>query len=91
MWEEVIKVAVSNGIWAVLFVALLIYQLKDSATRESKYQKTIEALTERYAVVEDIKEDIEDIKETLTEVASIKSSSKISSSKHKQHNLKQNV
>ena len=65
MWEQVLQVAVSNGIWAVLFVALLIYQLKDSAKRELKYQQTIEVLTQKYAVVEDIKQDIDEIKDVL--------------------------
>ena len=65
MWEEIFNAALSNGIWTVLFVALLIYQLKDSAAREEKYQKTIEILTQKYAVVEDIKEDILEIKSTL--------------------------
>ena len=65
MWEEIFKVAFSNGIWAVLFVALLIYQLKDSAAREEKYQKTIETLTEKYAIVEEIKHDINEIKSTI--------------------------
>ena len=65
MWEEVLRVAISNGIWAVLFVALLIYQLRDSSAREEKYQKTIEILTEKYALIEDIKEDIQDIKLSL--------------------------
>ena len=65
MWEEIFKAAFANGIWAVLFVALLIYQLKDSAAREEKYQKTIENLTEKYAVVEEIKHDISEIKTTI--------------------------
>ena len=62
MWEEILQVAISNGVWAVLFVALLIYQLKDSAQREEKYQQTIEVLTQKYKVVEDIKQDIDEIK-----------------------------
>ncbi len=65
MWEEILQIAISNGIWAVLFVALLIYQLKDSAQREVKYQQTIEVLTQKYAVVEDIKQDIDEIKISL--------------------------
>ena len=65
MWEQIFEAALSNGIWTVLFVALLIYQLKDSASREEKYQKTIQLLTEKYAVIEDIKEDILEIKSTL--------------------------
>ena len=64
-WEEILQIAISNGIWAVLFVALLIYQLKDSAQREVKYQQTIEVLTQKYAVVEDIKQDIDEIKISL--------------------------
>ena len=65
MWEEILQIAISNGIWAVLFVALLIYQLKDSAQREIKYQQTIEVLTQKYEVVEDIKQDIDEIKISL--------------------------
>ncbi|MGN1227694.1 MAG: BhlA/UviB family holin-like peptide, partial [Christensenellales bacterium] len=52
MWEELIKMAVSNGIWAVLFLALLVYQLKDSAIRETKYQQTISSLTDKLDIVE---------------------------------------
>ena len=71
MWDEIIKLAMSNGIWAVLFLGLLIFQLKDSACREKKYQKTIEVLSNNLSVVEQIKE----------EVAEIKSAIKLSSSK----------
>ncbi len=45
MWEEIINLAVSNGIWAVLFLLLLVYQLKDSRERETKYQRTIANLS----------------------------------------------
>ena len=41
MWEKIFTMAISNGIFACLFVALLVYELKDSRTREKKYQKTI--------------------------------------------------
>ena len=62
MWEEVLKQAVSYGIFAVLFCCLLIYQLKDSAKREQKYQETIEGLVEKFDVLCEIKEDNEQIK-----------------------------
>ncbi len=62
MWEEVIKLAISNGIFAVLFCLLLIYQLKDSAKREQKYQQTIDGLVEKFDIMYEIKEDNEQLK-----------------------------
>lgn len=66
MWNEIFKVAVSNGIFALLFVALLVYQLKDSAKRENKYQDTIQRLSKHIGVIEDIKSDVDEIKEMLS-------------------------
>ena len=37
MWEEIFNLALNNGLWAVLFLMLLVYVLKDSKSRESKY------------------------------------------------------
>ena len=65
MWEEILKLTISNGIWAVLFVGLLVFQLKDSASREKKYQETISKLNEHLTVVNDLKNDINDIKEVV--------------------------
>lgn len=61
MWEEIFKLALANGLWAVLFVALLVYQLRDSAAREKKYQQTICKLNEHLDVVEDIREEVKNI------------------------------
>lgn len=65
MWEQIINLAISNGLFAVLFLGLLIYQLKDSRTREQKYQSTIEKLGNSLEIVKLIKEDVEDIKKEL--------------------------
>ena len=65
MWEEILKLAMSNGLWAVLFLGLLVYQLRDSKLREEKYQQTITMLGEKLDVVEEIKEDISIIKQSL--------------------------
>ena len=65
MWEEVFKLALSNGIWAVMFVGLLIFQLKDSAKREKKYQDTISKLNQHLDVVEDIKEELKEIRHII--------------------------
>ena len=61
MWEEVFKLALSNGLWAVLFCLLLVYQLRDSRKREQKYQVTIQSLVEELEVVDDIKKDTHEI------------------------------
>ncbi len=65
MWEEILNQALANGIWAVLFVSLLVYQLKDSAKREKKYQDTISKLNQHLDIVEDIKDEIKEIRSTL--------------------------
>ncbi len=59
------QLAISNGLWAVLFLMLLIYVLRDTRQRETKYQQTIASLSESLSVVQNIKEDIEDIKECI--------------------------
>lgn len=56
---EIFKLVAANGVWAVLFLFMLIYELKDSRSREIKYQKTIDDLAERLIVVNEIKEEVE--------------------------------
>ena len=65
MWEEIFSQATANGIWAVLFVALLFFILQDSAKREKKYQETISKLNQHLDCVEDIKDEIKEIRTTL--------------------------
>ena len=62
IWKEILSVVVSNGIFAILFVGLFCYQLKDSRKRENKYQKTIEDLTVHLDIIEDVKEDVQELK-----------------------------
>ncbi len=68
MWEKIFNLAISNGIWSVLFLVLLFFQLKDSKRREEKYQRTIEALGTSLKVVTEIKEDVEEIKVELNKL-----------------------
>ena len=65
MWEEIFSVAVSNGLFACMFVALLIYELKDSRTREKKYQKTIDSLANKLIIVQKIGEDVDEMKNVI--------------------------
>lgn len=55
MWEEILKVALGNGLWAVLFCVLLMYQLRDGRARESKYRETINVLLEQVGTIDEVK------------------------------------
>ncbi len=57
MWNTIFDMALSNGIWAVMFLALLVYELRDSRRRESKYQTAVEGLVCRLKTVEAVKDD----------------------------------
>lgn len=67
MEAEIIKLAASQGIFAVLFVALLFYVLRHNEKREERLLSCLEKLTSQYEGlshdVGEIKTDIEDLKE----------------------------
>lgn len=65
MWEKIVNLAIQNGLFAVLFLGLLIYILKDSSKREKKYQQTIESLNRNLNIVEDIEKDVKEIRQNL--------------------------
>lgn len=75
MENEILKIIASQGVFAVLFVWLLIDTRKESKTREeklqeiiSKNQTVISELAEKFDVVENIQEDVKDIKIKLEKV-----------------------
>lgn len=59
MEVEILKMAASQGLFAVLFVALLFYVLKHNERREERLMNCLERLTQD---VGEIKIDIEDLK-----------------------------
>ena len=65
MWEKIVEIATQSGIWAVLFVVLFYKQIKESETREGKYQSTIESLADKLKMIADIKNDVIEIKNAL--------------------------
>lgn len=67
IWNEIISVVVSNGIFATLFVFLFFYQLKDSSKREKQYQATIENLTQHLEVIEEVKREVSELKQIIIE------------------------
>lgn len=62
MENEIIKTIASQGAWALLFVWLLFYVLKENSKRENNYQETINKLADKISIIEDIKEDVKEIK-----------------------------
>lgn len=76
MWTEVANLAISNGIFAALFVALLLYTLKDSAAREKKYTETIKKLSGQLDVVQSIKQSVQNIETQLSKQKSLAAKSK---------------
>ena len=66
MFSEILQLALKNGLWAVLFLVLLFYVLKDSRKRETKYQNTIEKLNEHLNAVKEIKKEVGEIIEIIT-------------------------
>jgi hypothetical protein len=71
MWDIIMQYASESGIWAVLFVSLFFIQIKDSKTREEKYQSTIDTLAEKLSMISDIKEDVETLLKMTTTSSTI--------------------
>lgn len=65
MENEVIKMVASYGIFAILFVYLLFYVLKENSKREQGYQEIISTLTDKLNIVDDIKKSVDKIEEKL--------------------------
>lgn len=63
--DELMRVAISQGLGYALFVFLLIYVLKTTGEREKRYQDLLDTLAEKFDVVEDIKEDVKEIKNKI--------------------------
>lgn len=65
-WTELISSVVSNGIFAMLFVFLLFYQLKDSQKREQAYRNTIDELSTHLIIIEKVREEVSELRDMLT-------------------------
>ena len=65
MEQEILKMAISQGLGYVLFVWLLMYVLKTTDAREKKYQEVIDKLTNTLNIVDDVKKDVKEIKNKI--------------------------
>ena len=66
--DEIISLVVANGLFAVLFCGLLVYQLRDSRQRERKYTQTISELTDSLKSLSAVKTDTEAILADVREI-----------------------
>ena len=69
MESTILDAALSQGIWAVLAVFLLVYIVKENEKRDAKqeereknYQKIIEQLTEKFSVLDEVRNGISEIR-----------------------------
>ncbi|AKL95030.1 putative protein DUF2762 [Clostridium aceticum] len=62
MENEVIKMLIGQGVFAILFGYLLFYVLKENSKREIKYQEIIQDLSGRFNIIEDVQKDVKEIK-----------------------------
>ena len=72
MEEQILKAALSQGIWTVLSIFLIFYILKAQEKRDQKqeereqnYQNIITRITDKLNIVDDIKTDVEEIKQQV--------------------------
>ena len=72
MEQVLIEAATTQGIWVLLFVSLFLYTIKNNEKlvekqdkREDNYQKLLSDMTEKYAVVEDIRNSVDEIQKKV--------------------------
>ena len=66
--QALIEAATTQGIWILLFISLFLYTIKNNEKlvekqdqREVNYKKLLSDMTEKYAVVEDIRNSVDEI------------------------------
>lgn len=68
MSSEILKLIMAQGAWAVLFVYLLVYVLRENSRREDRYIEVIDRLTENFNIVTDIHKEVIEVKRKIEEV-----------------------
>ena len=76
MEQALIEAATTQGIWVLLFVSLFLYTIKNNEKlvekqdkREENYQKLLSDMTEKYAVVEDIRNSVDKIQKKMEQIS----------------------
>lgn len=58
MEQSILKLIISQGVFAVLFVYLLFYVLKENSRRETNYQNIVNKLSSSLPSIEEKLDDI---------------------------------
>ena len=76
MEQALIEAATTQGIWVLLFISLCLYTIKNNEKlvekqdqREVNYQKLLSDMTEKYAVVEDIRNSVDEIQKKMERIS----------------------
>lgn len=76
MEQALIEAATTQGIWILLFISLFLYTIKNNEKlvekqdqREVNYQKLLSDMTEKYAVVEDIRNSVDEIQKKMEQIS----------------------
>lgn len=72
MEQEILKMACTQGIWAVLFIALFFYVLKEHSKREDRLIACVEKFGDEMATKTDIHELRGEVQEVRDDVKELK-------------------
>ncbi len=65
MENEIMKMLLGQGIFAIMFGYLLFYVLRENSKRENNYQEIIKELSTKFNIVEDVQKDVKEIKNKI--------------------------
>jgi len=65
--DELINIALKEGLGYGMFACLLVYVLRTTGERETRYQNLLDVLADKFNLVEHIQEDVKEIKNKMNE------------------------
>ena len=68
MENEIVKLAASQGLWAVLFVLLLFYVLRTQEKREERLLGCLESFKGLSKDVKEVRDNLEEVKDDVKEL-----------------------
>lgn len=76
MEQAFIEAATTQGIWVLLFVFLFFYTIKNNEKliekqdqRDANYQQLLSDMTEKYSIIEDIRESVVEIRKQIENIS----------------------